>query len=117
MAVAVYDKWYYLFALAGLEIVFVLFRIILERRRTKCETAWIFVEWILFTITYVVMFLFTQSAVVTCICMAVVFIMYALLFSDLLDVYLNSENQFADLLSEEAPPGVPGSDRKLVDIL
>lgn len=100
----------------GLEIVFTVVRFVLERPKRTSERVFIVVEWLLFSLAYVLMFFVLVVGVTAFICMGIVFVMVALLFSDLMDVYLNAENQFAELVPKsEASPGVPQSDRQLME--
>jgi hypothetical protein len=54
------------------------------------EKAIIIVEWLLFSLAYVLMFLVLVTGITAFLCMAIIFIMIVLLVSDLMDVYLNS---------------------------
>ena len=117
LAAAVYHKGGYVGFLLGLEFVFMILRFIIEQPKTRCEKIYIIVEWILFSITYIIMFFVLEVAVTAFICMLVVFFMIVILFSDLVDVYLNSENQYAELLDDnnDKPAGPPESDRQLME--
>ena len=116
LAAAVYDHWGYVLLMLGLEIVFTVVRFVLERPKRTSERVFIVVEWLLFSLAYVLMFFVLVVGVTAFICMGIVFVMVALLFSDLMDVYLNAENQFAELVPKsEASPGVPQSDRQLME--
>ena len=112
LAAGVYDKWQYVLLMLGLELIFTIMRFCLERPKTTCEKVYIIIEWLLFSLAYVIMFFILQSAVTTFICMFIIFILIMLLFSDLLDVYLKSDAIMAEDLGDK-PPAVPGSDRKL----
>jgi len=52
-------------------------------------------EWIIFSVAYIVMFLVKVTGVTAFICTAIIGIMLLLLISDLMDVYLHSESQYA----------------------
>ena len=62
------------------------------------------------------MFLVMDVGWTATICIFIIFIMVILLFSDLMDVYLNSENQFAELVDNGADGANPQSDRKFLGI-
>ena len=94
MAAAVYDKQGYLAVLIGAEIIFTILRYCLERPRTTCDKVTIFIEWLLYSIGYTLMFVVFVTGVTAFIVMAIVFIMLIWLISDLIDTYLNSESQF-----------------------
>jgi len=47
-------------------------------------------EWLLFSLAYILMFFVLEVGVTAFICMVIVFIMVVLLFADLMDVYLNA---------------------------
>jgi hypothetical protein len=50
----------------------------------------IIIEWLVFSLAYVLMFVVMVTGVTAFICTAIVFLMIVLLVSDLMDVYLNS---------------------------
>lgn len=126
LAAAVYRKGGYVAIILALEFVFMIVRFIIERPKTRCEKIYIILEWLIYSLAYVLMFFVLQSGVTSFICLGIIFIMVVILFSDLLDVYLNSESQFAELvedkkdkeigpqISEEPRIAEPESDRKLV---
>lgn len=63
------------------------------------------------------MFVVMVTGVTAFICTAIVFLMIVLLVSDLMDVYLKSESQFAELNDKDSKPkpselGGPESERK-----
>ncbi len=73
------------------------------------------------------MFFVLEVGVTAFVCMVIIFVMVVILFSDLLDVYLNSESQYAELVEDisklgDAPQplpeskveGNPESDRKFI---
>lgn len=94
---AVYDKHGYLAIVLGIQLVFVIARFIIERPKTKMEKAIIIIEWLLFSLAYVLMFLVLVTGITAFLCMAIIFVMIVLLVSDLMDVYLNSQSQYAEL--------------------
>ena len=79
-------------------------RFALERPKTQCQKIYIIVEWLLFSLAYVLMFFVLVVGITGFICMAIVFFMIVILFSDLLDVYLNSESQHAELIDGKNLP-------------
>lgn len=90
LAGAVYRKGSYVAILLGLELIFVIGRFLLERPKTKCEKIYIIVEWLIYSLAYVLMFFVLEVGVTGFICMAIIFVMLVILVSDLLDVYLQS---------------------------
>jgi hypothetical protein len=117
LAAAVYDQWGYVLLMLGLEIVFTVLRFVLERPKRTSEKVFIVLEWLLFSLAYILMFFVLEVGVTAFICMGIIFIMVVLLFSDLMDVYLNAENQFAELVPKgnSSPDGQPQSDRRLME--
>jgi hypothetical protein len=57
LAAAVYDKPGYVGFILGLEFLFMVLRFIIERPKTRCEKIYIVIEWLLFSIAYILMFL------------------------------------------------------------
>lgn len=101
LAAAVYRKGGYVAILLALEFVFMIIRFMIERPRTRSQKVYVIVEWLLFSLAYVLMFFVLQSGVTSFICLGIIFVMVVILFSDLLDVYLNSESQFAELVNDK----------------
>jgi len=97
LAAAVYNKHGYLAILLALEFVFTIVRFFLERPTRMYEKVTIIVEWLMYSLAYILMFLVKVVGVPAFIGMAIVFIMIVLLVSDIMDVYLNSESQYNEL--------------------
>lgn len=64
----------------------------------------IIVEWLVYSLAYVLMFVVMVTGVTAFLCTAIVFLMIVLLVSDIMDVYLNSESQFTEMSDSEAKP-------------
>lgn len=97
LSAAVYNKHGYLAIILGLELVFTIARFCIERPNTKLQKVFIIAEWLLFSLAYVLMFLVFVTGVTAFLCMAIVFVMIVILMSDLMDVYLGSDSQFAEM--------------------
>lgn len=114
---AVYHKHGYLAILLGLEVIFTVTRYLLEKPKTLYQKIFIFIEWIIFSIAYVLMFVVLVTGVTAFICTAIIFIMIVILMSDLLDVYLGSECQYSEIkdsnLSKIGEDKQPESSRNL----
>lgn len=137
LVIAAYEterKWWYIFALIGLETLFMIARLILERspsfysktdyRNSHLSLAsqggWkctIIFEWLLICIGYAIMFFVLVSGVTVFICMFIVFILLALLISDLARTYLSADNHQDDFFSENGDQYFgqnPESERKMM---
>lgn len=98
LAAAVYRKGGYAAIILALEFVFTISRFIIERPKTRCEKIYIIVQWLIYSLAYVIMFFVLEVGITAFLCMGIIFAMVVILFSDLLDVYLNSESQYAELV-------------------
>lgn len=102
LAAAVYNKHGYLAVIIGLETIFTITRFCLERPKSKFEKVVIIIEWLVFILAYVLMFVLFVTGVTAFLCTAIVFFMIVLLVSDILDVYMNSEAQFTELNDKDS---------------
>jgi large-conductance mechanosensitive channel len=78
----------------------------------------IIIEWLVYSLAYVLMFVVMVTGVTAFLCTAIVFFMIVLLVSDIMDVYLKSEAQYAEISDKDDKPKSslvdgPESDRKL----
>lgn len=64
----------------------------------------IIIEWLVYSLAYVLMFVVMVTGVTAFLCTAIVFLMIVLLVSDIMDVYLNSEPQFTEMIDNDGKP-------------
>ncbi len=74
----------------AIEIVFTVLRYLVEEPEGTVEKLTILVEFIAIILCYMLMYLTTVSAAVTCVCSLVVFVFLTALAYDLVELYLNS---------------------------